>query len=263
MTEFLHLDYGRRIERILDDKRFSLWKSDPEVLRGELHKVQEPYPEVLLKMFRGYAAAVGRPNAELWIDHTPRNLTVAATLAEMFPSSRFIHIVRDGRAVAASILPISWGPNTSQVAAHWWAEQVAFGLALESWAGPKAIRVRYEDVLTDPEQTLRTLASFLGLNYQPEMLRGDGYRPPFDREKIHVLVGRPPQPQRAEAWKQSLTSRDIEIFEWVAADLLRYFGYELMFDVKARPPSSFERLSGALRENLARFVVNPLRSMQA
>jgi hypothetical protein len=260
MTDFLHVSVepAPRLARIVADRRFRTWGDDVEDLRRELAAVTEPYSESLLRLVRRYAGRVRRPGATVWIDHTPRHSRHAAVLAEMFPAARFIHIVRDGRGTAASVLPISWGPNTIESAAHWWVELLAHGLALESWGGTRVMRVRYEDVLADPEATVRALAAFAGLPYEPGMLSGDGYRLPPDPTRLHVLIGQPPQHQRAQAWAESLTPRQIEIFEWVAGDMLRYLGYELRFGSRARPPSVIERWSARIRERIA-FAVNRWR----
>jgi hypothetical protein len=76
------------------------------------------------------------------------------------------------------------------------------------------------------------------------MLRGDGFRIP----QPGALVGLPSDPRRAHAWQMSLGPRQIEIFESIAADLLRYLGYELRFGGRARPPSRTERARSAIRE---------------
>lgn len=111
-------------------------------------------------------------------------------LDDIFPSARYIHVVRDGRAVASSWLQMPWwqghrGPDQW----HWgtlperyrqaweasgrsfvllagiaWMmlmdafDEVSAALPADRW-----LQVRYEDVVTDPRAQLRRLAEFLGL----------------------------------------------------------------------------------------------------
>jgi hypothetical protein len=262
MTDVLRVsaDPGARLASIVADERFLPWEGDLDALRQELATHGGDYAESLLRIVRRYAASVGREGARVWIDHTPLNARVAATLLEMFPAARFIHIVRDGRAVAASVLPLTWGPNTVERSAHWWIELVAFGLALESWGRERVMRVRYEDLVGDPESTVRSLSAFTGLSFDPVMLRADGFRPPPDPVKQHALIGQPPRRDRARAWTTALTPRQIEIVEFVAGDLLRYLGYDVQFGLKARPPSMFEHWSGAIRERLSYFLISRWRN---
>jgi hypothetical protein len=243
----------------LDTLEFQRWGLDAHLLRKELQAAELTYPQALLHLVRRYADSVHRSVARVWIDHTPSNVHSAVTLSEMFPAARFLHIVRDGRGVAASVLPLSWGPNTIERAAHWWTEQLAFGLAQESWDRTRVMRVHYEDLVMRPEQVVASIADFCGLAFEPAMLRGDGIALPRDpgRRRRTTLVGRPSEPSRATAWEHTLSARQIESFESVAADLLRYLGYTLRFGPRARATSRTERIRFAIYETYRERLRNP------
>ena len=49
--------------------------------------------------------------AATWVEMTPPNAKAADTLCRMFPRARIVHMVRDGRDVAASVARRTWGPN--------------------------------------------------------------------------------------------------------------------------------------------------------
>src|SRR5690606_9333198 len=117
-----------------------------------------------------YAEKIEKTNIDILVDHTPNNLRFAATLHLWFPEAKFIHLVRDGRAVAASVIPLDWGPNTVIRAASWWAERVAHGLAAESFFGPeKILRIYYEELVTYPRKTMEKVSDFLGIEFQEQM----------------------------------------------------------------------------------------------
>jgi hypothetical protein len=218
------------------------------------------YSDGLLRLVGKYGECVGKPSSRFWIDHTPANIRSAVTLAELYPQAKFIHMVRDGRGVASSILPLDWGPNTIDGAAEWWTESVAYGLAAESWGGvQRIIRMRYEDLVLNFESTVKTLCSFLGLDYQPAMLKADGFKVPGYTTNQHSLVGSVPQPSRVNAWERSLTGRQIEIFEAIAGELLRYLGYELRFGLRARKATQAEKWLFAIQEFYSRKLVNKAR----
>jgi hypothetical protein len=242
----------------LDTLEFQRWGLDEHLLRKELQGAELTYPQALSHLVHRYADSVDRSVARVWIDHTPSNVHSAVTLSEMFPTARFLHIVRDGRGVAASVLPLSWGPNTIAQAAHWWAEELAFGLAQESWDRTRVMRVRYEDLVVRPEQVVASIADFCGLDFEPAMLRGDGITLPRDPGRRRTtLVGRRSEPSRATAWEHTLSARQIEIFESVAADLLRYLGYALWFGSRARATSRTERIRFAIYEVYRERLRNP------
>jgi len=181
---------------------------------------------VLRRLVYDYAQKKGQGAYRLWIDHTPTNMRYASRLSVLFPQARFIHIVRDGRAVAASVLPLDWGPNTVAGAAKWWSESVCFGAVAETYfTATQATRVCYEDLVDDPVGVLHRLCGFLGLDYEAAMPMGAGFDVPEFSKAQHSLVGRPPDASRVDAWKRTLTVSQIATFERLTADLLPMLGY--------------------------------------
>lgn len=203
------------------------WDVDPDEALSSQQRVWsvESATEALVK---AYARRVDRKNAKVWVDQTAGNIRVADTFFREFPDLQMIHLLRDGRAVTASVLRMDLGPTTVDRAARWWMGYVAQGLAAESHYGPERVhRVRYEDLLSRPEQTLRGVCDFLSIPYRAGMIRGDGLQAAEFTEGHHQLVGQAPDPSRATAWRQSLSRRNVEIFENLTGDLLPLLGYPL------------------------------------
>lgn len=59
-----------------------------------------------------------------FVETTPDNLSVAPTLARLFPDARFINAVRDGRDVASSVTRLAWGPSDMIEAIDWWGARL-------------------------------------------------------------------------------------------------------------------------------------------
>jgi hypothetical protein len=192
------------------------------------------YAELLEWIVREYGRSAGKEGWRTWVDHTPDNAEFAAHLFAHFPDAKLVHLVRDGRAVTASVLPLDWGPNTTIKSVHWWIEKLAFGLAAEARWPERVTRVRYEDLLRDPEAELRRICAFAGIAYDPAVLEATGFRVPAYTAGQHQLVGSRIDSGRAEAWRQKLRPRQIEGFEAVARDVLTYLGYEPVHGLLAR-----------------------------
>jgi sulfotransferase family protein len=243
----------KTLARIIDHERYRLlWNLslDPEAI--DPAELGSSYADVLSWLVRAYGRHLGKPTAQLWVDHTPSNFKRGLAMLSMFPDARFIHLVRDGRGVAASILPLDWGPNDVLAAAEFWMARCAAGLAAELRLGPeRVLRIRYEDLLLSPERTLRTVAEFAGLSYEPAMAQGTGHSPSRYNERQHRLVGQPPDQSRAHSWNHSLTPRQIEIFEAEAGGFLETLGYQPEYGVRARPAGPTE----LLRMNLEAVVL--------
>jgi hypothetical protein len=249
------IDPERALRLIRIHWRFKLWGIPIDPARVPTGS----YVELLDWLVDEYARRQGM-TGDTWVDHTPENVNYASVLLELFPRARIVHIVRDGRAVANSILPLDWGPNTVVKAAPWWQANVREGLALEGLlpAG-QIVRVKYEDLVRGPEETVRRLCQALGLAYEPRMLRADGFQPPGYTVSQHELIGRRPDPERATRWKTTLAPRQVEIFESLAGDLLGQLGYDLVYGPQARPPTLLERGAAGLEEFVRGDIVNGIR----
>jgi hypothetical protein len=215
--------------------RFKLWELDIDLSPTVEKRLRGSYPRLIEWIIKDYGNKAGKPSSSIWVDHTPSNLKYAATLASLFPQARFIHIVRDGRAVASSVMRLDWGPNTIIKAAHWWIENVAYGLAAESFLGKgKVIRLRYEDLVREPTPILERVCSFLDIDYQSKMAKATGFKVPRFTSAQHALVGNPPDPSRVDAREKKLSPREVEIFKSLTGDSLLSWGYKLKYGIKAR-----------------------------
>ena len=248
------LDPSVLARRLREDRMFGLW--DVDLPLGE----PLTYRGLLDGLVDSYAARVGKPDAGVWVDHTPGNIRFGLTLHRTFPDARFVHLVRDGRAVAASVLPLDWGPNSATESGLYWATQIAAGFALESALGPDVVRtVRYEDLVLDPAGTLPALCDFLGLPYRDDMLADRDYRVGAYETEQQRLVAAPPDPSRTEAWRDALAPRQIRDFERVTGELLEYLGYPVVLGAAARRASRREHLTTMLAANARRWTVDKVR----
>jgi hypothetical protein len=111
-----------------------------------------------------------RPAATLLVEKTPDHALWLDVAAELVPDARVIHVVRDSRAVVASLLRAgraewgrTWAPKSLEAAVSVWRRHVE--AALDS---PIPVRlVRYEDLLDDPRHELAAIAEFAGLGSEP------------------------------------------------------------------------------------------------
>ncbi|MFC2993560.1 sulfotransferase family protein [Halomonas tibetensis] len=224
------------LSRLFNDFRFKIWLEKPDFLETFKYKIKPGLSskEILEEMVSSYCGE----EPYCWIDHTPNNIQNVSFLKNVFPESSFIHIVRDGRAVAASVKPLPWGPNTTYHAATWWAYRVSFGCAAELAWPDKVYRVSYESLVNNPEDTLLSLCENLDIQYDSRMLSGSGFKLPSYTKKQHCHVGKSVKSTQVNLWKKRLSDRDIEIFEAKVGGLLSSFGYELLHDKRQLPKIS-------------------------
>lgn len=228
--------------------RFGLWGL-PSSLPGELAAEGAGPSEIMAGLARAYAERGATPGAERWVDHTPMNIGFASTLLAEFEGAPMIHIVRDPRAVIASVLPLDWGPATARAGARWWLSVIAMGLAAEAAFPGRVVRVGYEELVRDPAGTLERLCAQLDLELEPAMAGGGEVGLPSYTHGQHALVGRAPDPARIEGWRQKLSAAEVATIEAEVRDVPTMLGYELDGEapVIGAPSSPGEFISGTLR----------------
>lgn len=112
-----------------------------------------------------------RPEAELMVEKTPDHALHLDVIAEVLPEARIIHLVRDSRAVAASLLAAhrdgwgrEWSTGDAGVAGSIWRRSVAAAEAAgESLGSDRFLRVHFESLRTDAPGTLDGILRFLGV----------------------------------------------------------------------------------------------------
>jgi hypothetical protein len=145
----------------------------------------------------------------------------------VLPEVRFVHVIRDGRAVANSLLQMpwwqgyggpsrwGWGPLSGAdelawehsgrsfpvlAALEWKVLMDAFALAEASVNPERWLEIRYEDLVGDPVATTKQLLEFLGLDwstafegrfqrYRFDTGRIVSYRSDLDPTEIATMTG--------------------------------------------------------------------------
>jgi hypothetical protein len=237
------------------DRMFRLWAVE---LPADLPPYVT-YPSFLGSLVAAFGKASGKPDADVWIDHTPGNIRFVQTLLRSFPDARFVNIVRDGRAVTASVLPLDWGPNDVFESAYHWSAQVAAGLAAATHFGPEVVHtVRYEDLVKDPATVLSGICAFAGMDFDEAMVGSRDYRLRGYERGQQDLVLQSPDLSRIDGWRQQLTAHQVRDFEWITGELLGYLGYDLVYGVHARRRSKREHLATSTVSMARRLVLNKI-----
>jgi phage gp36-like protein len=217
--------------------RFAVW--DLPMATEELERIvsTETPRQVLEGIVQHYARHhhALKQHADVWVDHTPDNFKYHAMLKAQFPEARFIHIVRDGRAICASIKGLDWGPNNAYTASRHWADRLQQALVVESAEGDNCLRVRYEDLVNQPAVVMEKICHFIDIPFDTNMLKGGGLKLPKFTQGQHRLVGSTPQASRATQWRDKLSHKELRDFESYpfSRTLLQQMGYTLEF---TQPP---------------------------
>jgi hypothetical protein len=228
-------------ELITEHPRWPDFGLDPAELRSRFAAADPFGAATALRCFFGlYADGAGKPR---WGDKSPKYVRRMRLLHQTLPEARFIHVIRDGRAVALSLAGVSWGPQSAAEAADRWVSDIERARKMARRL-PHYIEVRYEELVADPEPALRRACELCELSWDDAMLSfheqaaermsessrdlrpgSGGTVTAEERARQHALVSRPPSADRAERWRTELAPEDLAAFEDRAGPLLRELGY--------------------------------------
>ena len=160
--------------------------------------------------------APDRTSAVAWGDKTPHYVLDLDVIEQLFPQSKIIVIVRDGRDAALSMLKTTWGPRNIVSCARYWARCHQGGPVAERLMQAGRLQtVRYEDLLQNPQPELSRLLDFLGAD--------------DDRQAIMAAIPTV-RKDNSNKWRQQMSPKQTERFEQIAASVLEAHGYETSFN---------------------------------
>ena len=208
---------------------------DDDALREQVAALDPfTYGSALRAFYSLYARQYDKPR---WGDKTPAYHACMGLIERHLPEARFIHVIRDGRDVALSAIPmlsrkkslVAAGKRADPVSAtRWWANRLLKARA-ESRRVAFYLEVRYEDLVHEPEQNVRRICTFLDLPWHPAMLQfhetgADARSPDGDYQLTHGM--RPIDTTRVARWRTELTPAEIGQIDQQVGPLLRQLGYE-------------------------------------
>lgn len=221
-------DADRFASDLAGHRRFERWAVPEAELRQALDQAApRTYPEAIRTVYALYAGRRGKPR---FADKTPKYVSDIGQLASLFPESRFVHIIRDGRDTVLSYMDLEWGPSTVVEAAHRWRSLVSSGREQGRELGAERyLELRYEELVADPEAALRPVCEFIALDFDTAMFdyvdRAEEIVAPNFHPDAHERIFLPPT-QRLRDWRSEMSPEDRGRFDLVAGELLTELGYE-------------------------------------
>ena len=168
---------------------------------------------------RLFASHARVDNKRAWVNKTPANLQLLPELTAAFgPQIRFIHILRDPRDVACSVVERPWGPSSHSEAAAWWASKIRRGLEYARSHRVPYMEVRFEDLVERPEPVLNRIFEFVGALPQARLAianQSQG-RTPFDASRVGRWRRDFPTQERGDFYRSCGQLMEAVGYRWAA-----------------------------------------------
>jgi hypothetical protein len=240
--EFLHLPDIIRLRAALHES----------IEAGRIDSVcsREHVDELVRDMILGFLLPLADRLKRTYLsEKTPENVLVFSELASLFPECRLLHIVRDPRAIVASMLQVAERSRAKGLRPPWYTASVAAATSHSKacmWSGFRAARlvpdrictIVYEQLVARPAEETQRICEFLGIPWDPSMLEPGAKSHPgeevmtkrteeiwYDKESF----SRDPITDRVDQWKRQLTVPEQAEIMRAFDDLqeLEALGYEM------------------------------------
>ena len=183
-------NFERCLEAMMQNKHIRALEPDTERIRQEFWRGIPSYARLFALVHVQYAERQGKSR---WGDQTELIERFADLIFDAYPDAKIIHMLRDPRDVYEASLARKPRDRSrvGDLTARW--------LYSAAWATrnhqvyPDRYKiVRYESLVSQPKETLGDVCEFLGIEYQPAMLRMEDVPRFWIGDEEHTIIGDTP-----------------------------------------------------------------------
>lgn len=177
-------------------------------------------------MFERHAAAQGKRR---WGDKTPFHSWHVEAMATIFPDAVFLGIVRHPAAVIAS-LKKRFHYDVAEAAAYWQTTNVEILRTAAGLGDRRFALCRYEDLVLEPERTMRETLAWLQEPWSADVLRHNEIQTAKGAPRLvdgSTSTREPIDTQRLTRGSDALTPADRSVTRAETGSLATFLGYDI------------------------------------
>ncbi len=246
------------IDDVFQENKLEYWEVDKtEFKRKYIENLTDQkvscFAEACLHIYRCYAAFQGKSLDNIVLgDKNPHYSLYIPQLRALYPTAIFVHLVRDYRDNILSFKNVDFDVNnTAALAERWTIFNKRIDKALHSYH-ERSYLLRYEDVIAQPEDTLKNLCQYLGVSYDERMLEFYKYQT-NEKRAWHQNIKKPLSAENLDVWKTNMTYNDLKQAEKVCGKVGQKYGYELSGEVNQNA-NIFNIITGLLFGKFVTFA---------
>ena len=179
-----------------------------------------------------YTYIMNTYNADIWVCKSNDNIYYLNQIeSELWETTKYIHLIRDGRDVFSSFKKATIGPKHPYFAAKQWEEQQDI---LEKFSHKfpwKVLIVKYEDLIGNTQSEFKKICDFLNIPFEYSVINNAHLSNEAlnTAEKSHLWknVNKPIIQNNSQKFTKELNTKEIEIYESVASKCLEKYWYSL------------------------------------
>ncbi len=239
---------------LLFHKEFHKWDLDKEALKKELLSFtgKHSFQSLIKIVYLHSHSAFPKKEITLIGDKNPVYSTNTHKIMRAFPDARFIHLTRDYRDNLVSIKKVDFEAPYTPLIAYRWLHSARLLHRLKNRHTEAFYTLKYEDLVSNPQQEVNKLCEFLGIPYQEQVFdfykqRDASFKNHPDKElkTYHQSLSNPINNKKIGVWEKSLIAKEVEMLETVIGEYAELNGYQRAYKNK-RTAMRFKALPGIL-----------------
>ncbi len=221
------------IKDLYTNRKFRLfWNITPKELRSKMNDYEiNQFSDACKVVYLCHHSFFKKDEIKLIVDKNPLHSRFSDILLNIFPEAKFLHLIRDPRAVTYSHIKSLKQRNASNLAYEWRLlneriEQVKLKYSHLFHT------FKYEDFTLNPEKEARNIFSFINLPFFPEILDANktlnkNYKSStYLSLPQHKSITTPINNNKNKAWEDNLKNDEINLINIICEKQLKKYGYE-------------------------------------
>jgi hypothetical protein len=218
----------RCLQAMLNYKNTAKLDLDLELVLEEFQQGKPTYPRLFSIILVHYAECKGK---DRWGDAGVMLERYADIIFEAYSDAKMIHMLRDPRDCFAGSI-VRGDKNEGRVGGATVRWLYSMRLAERNiHRYPESYRLlRYEDLVTKPEESIKSICAFLDEEYEPHLLRMEGAQ----RFRERITIGSQSAPGESPLvndyiglYRKKLTTLEVAFIQMLSLWTMRNYGYKL------------------------------------
>ena len=189
------------LDLLYKDKRFQGWNLERESIRNSLLSLGFPlsYPCILLTSFKLY---FGNSIGKVLVHKCGYYIEHVYQVKGEFPTSKFIHIIRDPRAILNSQINSGMSRDPLSLSLTY---KKQYSLCMKYKSMDDFLLIQYEELVANPRKEMAVLLDFIGANSRETGIDNYYKKIPGELMYLHENIGKSAIiEERVLAWREEL-----------------------------------------------------------
>jgi hypothetical protein len=122
------------------------------------------------EIFEYVIGRFNKQNKKTFLEKTPRHVYFYSQILKHYPDARFICMIREPRNAVSSLLTMSQKRQKSVIRMSLFYNKIAKAI-IKIMRNPNVLVVKYENLVNQPDQTLKIICQFIQLPFDSQLLK--------------------------------------------------------------------------------------------